>query len=154
VHSRRRAHLTVHAGGVAPDPLPTAEQLKLGENNHRVPQARMRTVAEAVRAGTYRGRDGRSHPFQARHRELMWCLCAYANQYGEVHPDVITLGALALELGRGKDNVNTDVRQLEAALLLWRRPVTTAVGSAFVYVIPGMAAPLDDRRTVPRRPGG
>ena len=140
MHSRT-ARLRLHKGGLAPDPLPTAEQLKLGENNHRVPQARMRAVAEAVRAGSYRGRDGRSHPFQARHRELMWWLCAYANQYGEVRPEVITLGALADELGRGKDNVNTDVRQLEAAVLLWRRPVTTATGNGFVYVIPGMVDP-------------
>jgi hypothetical protein len=144
VHSRR-ARLTLHYGELAPDPLPTAEQLRLGENNHRQVQARQRAVAAAVVAGTYRGRGGRSRPFQARHRELMWWLCAYADRYGEVHPNVITLAGLADELGRDKDNVNTDVRQLEAALLLWRRPVVDGVGRRFVYVIPGMVAPLDDR---------
>jgi len=144
VHSRTTP-LRLHKGGLAPDPLPTAEQLKLGENNHRVPQARMRAVAEAVRAGTYRGRDGRSHPFQARHRELMWWLCAYANQYGEVHPTILTLAGLADELGRDHQNVCRDARDLEAALLLWRRPVDDVYGRRFVYVIPGMAAPLSDR---------
>lgn len=145
MHSRRRAHLTVHAGGVAPDPAPTAEQLRLGEHNHSNLQARMRAVAAAVRAGTYQGRDGRSHPFAARHRELMWCLCAAANQYGEVKPTVLTLAGLADELERDRAGVRRDVRQLEAALLLWRRPVLDAYGRRFVVVIPGMAAPLDDR---------
>jgi hypothetical protein len=153
VHSRT-APLRLHNGGLAPEPLPTAEQLRLGENNHPQIQARQRAVAAAVRAGTYRGPNGRSNPFQARHRELMWCLCAYADRHGEVHPRVITLGALAVELGRDKDNVNREARHLEAAGLMWRRPVTTASGNAFVYVIPGMAAPLDDRRTVHKRPGG
>jgi len=153
VHSRT-ARLRLHKGGLAPDPLPTAEQLRLGENNHPQIQYRQRAVAAAVSAGTYRGRDGRSHPFQARHRELMWWLCAYADKYGEVHPRFITLGGLAVELGRGKDNVNTDARQLEAAGLMWRRPLTTSTGAAYIYVIPGMAAPLDDRKVVHKRPGG
>jgi hypothetical protein len=148
----RRALLRLHHGGVAPDPLPTAEQLKLGENNHKAVQARMRAVLAAVLAGTYRGRDGRSHPFQSRHRELMWWLCAYTNRYGEVHPEVITLAGLAQDLGRTPTNVMADVRQLEAALLLWRRPVTDAMGRRFVYVIPGMAAPLDDNGR-PQRTG-
>ena len=151
MHSRR-AHLTVHPGGIAPDPLPTAEQLKLGENNHRAVQARMRAVLAAVRAGTYRGRDGRSHPFQARHHVVMTELCLATNKYGEVHPTVLTLAGLADELGRTYTNVKADVRQLEAALLLWRRPIDDVYGRRFVYVIPGMAAPLDDRGR-PQRTG-
>jgi hypothetical protein len=144
VHSRT-TRLRLHKGGLAPDPLPTAEQLKLGENNHRVPQARARAVLAAVRAGTYRGRDGRSHAFQARHQVVMAELCLAANQYGEVHPHVLNLAGLADELGRDHQNVCRDVRDLEAALLLWRRPVDDVYGRRFVYVIPGMAAPLSDR---------
>lgn len=152
MHSRR-AHLTVHHGGIAPDPLPTAEQLRLGEHNHPAVQARMRAVLAAVRAGTYRGRDGRSHPFRARHHVVMTELCLAVNKYGEVHPHVLSLAALADELGRTLTNVAADVRQLEAALLLWRRPIVDEVGRRFVYVIPGMAAPLDDRGR-PQRTGG
>jgi len=139
--SRRR--LQVHTGGLAPEPLPTAEQLKLGENNHRVPQARVRAVRAAVRAGTYRA-SGRSRPFTARHLDVMTELCLAANQYGEVHPRVLTLGALAAELGRDVQNVCREVRHLEAALLLWRRPLKGTRGPAYVYVIPGMAAPLTE----------
>jgi hypothetical protein len=137
-------HLQVHTGGLAPEPLPTAEQLKLGEGNHRVPQARARAVLAAVRAATYRGRNGKSQPFQARHQVVMAELCLAANQYGEIHPRVLTLGALAAELGRDVQNLCRDVRDLEAALLLWRRPVEGTTGPAFMYVIPGMAAPLSD----------
>jgi len=144
VHSRT-ARLRLHKGGLAPDPLPTAEQLKLGENNHRVPQARIRAVRAAVRAGTYRGRDGRSHPFTARHLDVMTELALAANQYGEVHPNVLTVAGLADELGRDRSGVRRDVRDLEAALLSWRRPVDDVYGRRFVYVIPGMAAPLSDR---------
>lgn len=144
MHSRT-ARLRLHKGGLAPEPLPTAEQLKLGEDNHRVPQARVRAVRAAVRAGTYRGRDGRSHPFTARHLDVMTELALAANQYGEVHPTILTLAGLADELGRTYTNVKADVRQLEAALLLWRRPVDDVYGRRFVYVIPGMAAPLSDR---------
>jgi hypothetical protein len=144
VHSRT-TRLRLHKGGLAPEPLPTADQLKLGENNHRAVQARMRAVLAAVRAGTYRGRDGRSHPFRARHHVVMTELCLATNKYGEVHPNVLTLAGLADELGRTYTNVKADVRQLEAALLLWRRAVDDEMGRRFVYVIPGMAAPLDDR---------
>ena len=140
--SRRR--LQVHTGGLVPEPLPTAEQLKLGENNHRVPQARARAVLAAVRAATYRGRDGKSHRFQARHQVVMAELCLAANQYGEVHPRVLTLGKLADELDRKVTNVCADVRDLETALLLWRTPLAGSRGPAFVFVIPGMAAPLSD----------
>ena len=150
MHSRT-PRLRLHTGGLAPEPLPTAEQLKLGENNHTNLQARMRAVAAAVRAGTYRGRDGRSHPSRRVTASLMWCLCAAANQYGEVHPRHLTLAGLAEDLDRTYTNVKADVRQLEAALLLWRRPVNDAYGRRFVYVIPGMAAPLDDRGR-PQRP--
>ena len=140
MHSRT-ARLRLHKGGLAPDPLPTAEQLKLGENNHPTVQARMRAVIAAVRAGTYRGNDGRSHPVQARHIELMWWLCSYADRYGEVKPTVITLAHLADELERDRANVRTDARHLEAALVMWRRPVVDDRGRRFVYVIPGMVDP-------------
>jgi hypothetical protein len=79
-------------------------------------------------------------------------LCLATNKYGEVHPTVLTLAGLADELGRTYTNVTADVRQLVAALLLWRRPVDDVYGRRFVYVIPGMAAPLDDRGR-PQRTG-
>jgi hypothetical protein len=105
----------------------------------------MRDVLRAVREGTYRGRGGGPRRFEARHREVMTHLCLAANRYGEVHPQVLTLAGLAVELERPPRNVMTDVRQLEEALVLWRRPVVDGVGRRFVYVIPGMAAPLADR---------
>jgi len=150
VHSRT-TRLRLHKGGLAPDPAPTAEQLRLGEHNHPTVQARMRAVLAAVRAGTYRDRGGASRPFQARHRELMAQLCLYADRRGEVRPEVITLARLADELGRDKDNVNTDARQLEAALVMWRRPVVDEVGRRFVYVIPGMVDPKLGEPTGPGR---
>jgi hypothetical protein len=120
----------------------SAHQLSFADQNHPTVQARQRAVAAAVIAGTYRGRDGRSHPFQARHRELMWWMCACANGRGEVLPKVMTLGRLAAELGRDKDNVNRDVRQLEAAGLLYRRALPGSPGPLYVYCIPGMQQPL------------
>ena len=152
MHSRR-AHLTIHTGERASAP-PTAEQLRLGEHNHIAVQARMRAVDQAVRTGTYRGRDGTAHPFTARHQLVMLRLCLVADVYGEVHPHVLTLASLAADVGRTLTNVAADVRQLEAALLLWRRPVVDEVGRRFVYVIPGMAAPLDEHGRPQRARGG
>lgn len=140
--SRRR--LQVHTGGLAPLRRPTAEQLELAEANHPTVQARIRAVDQAVRAGTYRGRDGRPHPFTARHQLVMLRLCLYADRNGEVRPEVITLGALAAELGRTVANICTDVRALEEALLITRRG--TGPGGPNVYMIPGMIAPSRPRR--------
>jgi len=135
-----RPYLKLHNGGVRDLAPPTAEQLRLGETNHPVVQARMRAVAAAVRAGTFRDRAGRSRPLQARHREVMWQLCAYADRNGEVRPEVITLGALAAELERKVTNVCADVRDLETALLITRRRAGP-IGGPYVYMIPGMIAP-------------
>jgi hypothetical protein len=123
--------------GAAP---PAAVQLSL-DQPHGTVQARQRAVARAVAAGTYRGRDGLSHHFTARHRELMWWLCAYADRNGEIHPRVMTVNRLAGDLERDPSGVRRDVRQLEAAGILFRRPLERTRG-LFVYWIPGMAAPL------------
>lgn len=143
----RPRHLQVHTGGVPADPRPTAEQLKLGETNHGAVQARQRSVMAAVRAETYRGRDGKPHRFEARHQVVMAELVMAANKYGEVLPRVLTLRLLADQLERTYTNVKADVRDLEQALLLWKRPVVDGYGRRFVIVIPGMVAPLDDRST-------
>ena len=135
-----RPYLKLHNGGVPELAAPTAEQLRLGETNHPVVQARMRAVLAAVRAGTYRDRAGRSHPFQARHREVMAQLCLYADRNGEVRPEVITLVGLADELERDRANVRRDVRELGQALLITRR-LAGPPGGPYVFMIPGMIAP-------------
>ncbi|HKY67418.1 MAG TPA: HTH domain-containing protein [Acidimicrobiales bacterium] len=140
----RHLHAVRNTNGVTPDPLPTAEQLVLGAQNHPVVQARIRAVRAAVRAGTYRGRDGRSHLFTARHLDVMTELCLAANRLGEVLPQVLTLQQLADELERDRSWVRRDVRDLEAALLVWKRPVVDGRGRRFIYTIPGMVAPLKD----------
>ena len=141
--SRRR--LQVHTGGLAPLRKPTAEQLELAEANHPTVQARIRAVDQAVRAGTYRGRDGRPHPFTARHQLVMLRLCLYADRNGEVRPEVITLVGLADELGRDRANVRREVRELGEALLITSRRAGPP-GSPFVFMIPGMIAPSHPRR--------
>jgi hypothetical protein len=121
--------------------LQPARQLSFSDQNHPTVQARQRAVAAAVLAGTYRGRDGRSHPFQARHQLIMWWFCALANTRGEVIPQVMTVNRLADELGRDRSGVRRDVRELEAAGILWRRSLPGTRG-LFTYWIPGMQAPL------------
>lgn len=138
MHANRPARRRANPLSVVPV---TAHQLRLTDN-HGTVQARERAVARAVMAGTYQGRDGRSKPFAARHQILAWWLCNAANSLGEIHPRVMTLGRLADELGRDKDGVNRDVRELEAAGIVWRRPIPGTRGPLYVYVIPGMIAPL------------
>lgn len=139
-----RARLSVLKGELyeaplTPLPRPVVEQLRLGDN-HGTVQARVRAVAAAVRAGTFRGRDGTSRPFQARHREVAYELALAANKRGEVWPRYLTARSLALELERDYANVCRDVRDLEAAGIVWRRPVPVSRG-LFVYWLPGMVAP-------------
>lgn len=142
--NRARAHLRNVS---APDPTPaplglTATQLRLTEANHPTVQARQRAVADAVLAGTYRGRDGRAHAFQARHREVMFWLCMVADRAGEVRPEVMTAGRLADRLGRKHTNVCADLRDLETAGLVWRHALPGTRGPLYVYWIPGMTAPV------------
>lgn len=139
-----RAHLrNVATPDPAPPPLDlTAKQLTLVEANHPTVQARQRAVADAVLAGHYRGRDGRAHAFQARHREVMSWLCMLANRDGEVRPEVMTAGRLADRLGRTHTNVCADLRDLETAGLLWRRALPATRGPLYVYWVPGMMAPV------------
>jgi hypothetical protein len=142
--NRGRAHLRNVA---TPDPAPaplalTPTQLTLTEANHPTVQARQRAVADAVLAGTYRGRGRRAQTFQARHREVMSWLCMVANRDGEIRPEVMTAGSLADRLGRDHQNVCRDIRDLEAAGFVYRRPLPGTRGPLFVYWIPGMMAPV------------
>lgn len=136
-----RAHLQLHNGELLDLVPPPAAQLELGATNHPAIQHRMRDVLARVAVETYRGRDGKPRPFEARHRELMWNLCAYADKYGEVHPHIVTLAGLADQLERDRANVRREVRHLEQAVLLWKRPVIDRYGRRHVIVIPGMIAP-------------
>jgi hypothetical protein len=150
VHSNRHLRAVRNTNGVTPDPLPTAEQLRLGEQNHPVVQARIRDVLAAVRAERYPGRDGLPRPFTRRHLEVMNELCLAADRRGEVLPQVLTLRQLADRLERTYTNVKADTRNLEAALLIWKRPVNDATGRRFIFTIPSMVAPLKDSTCRPR----